>query len=84
MAQNMAADDTQGELHTASRTRRRKLEDFDCINSLSALSDMCCFGDDCYMDDCAVLPIYREYLALAKCARLLRVFMWWQKRWASW
>lgn len=44
---------------------RDTLEAFPCVNDFSALKGLCCFGTDCYMDDCAVLPFYRQYMALS-------------------
>ena len=54
--------------------RRRTFEDFECRFDER---DHCWEGCDGF-DDCDVGAVYREYLALQKCARLLRVF---EKRW---
>jgi hypothetical protein len=43
-----------------------ELSGYPCANDFSALKGMCCFGDDCYMDDCVMLPIYRAHIALRK------------------
>ena len=60
MAPNMATNDTQGELHTASHPRRRALPDFHCPHS-DLVEERC--GEDCPMS-CRTRIIYREYLAL--------------------
>lgn len=44
--------------------KRKTLEDFPCVNDFSALKGKCCFGSDCYMDDCMALPIFRKYIRL--------------------
>lgn len=52
---------------------RRKLEDFTCFDLTSHCWDGCNGFDDCEIGEA-----YREYLKLAKCARLLGIFLRWK------
>lgn len=62
----------------SAKPKRTKLEDFPCcfVTDPRCHCHEACDG----FDDCEIGEVYREYLALLKCARLLRVF---EKRWGA-
>ena len=55
---------------------RRTLRDFKCAHDSSGRG---CGGDKCgWAASCPNVDVYREYLALQRCARLLGIFhRWW-------
>ena len=81
MARSMAGNETQAAERTAPRPRR-KLFDFPChyaeLDLATGEPSSHCWhirrGDCASAQHCLSLPVYREYLALSRCARLLRAF----------
>lgn len=68
----------------AKRPRRRGLDKFPCYHGWHDAGYMCSAGCRDRVDTgewrCVILPVYRDYLALQRCARLLGIYERWHIR----